>query len=173
MTAATTARVELAAAKAAVSELSKTAEAARHRIVELENSLQDEKSRRMSLEKELSDVGAACADKRPQVHIGNGAAGLRREEVQCLKDVDLEVLQGRLEDGLDVIRRENKRRLELQKNRLRDSLDQNMCAVCLESEKCIMFAPCNHICACEGCGGRVDKCPMCQSVVTSRVKVYL
>ena len=98
---------------------------------------------------------------------------LKPEEATSLRDDELENLEARLEAALDQIRREHKRRLVSEKSRLRASLDQNTCAVCLEAPKCIMFDPCNHICACEGCGAKVSKCPLCQIDVRSRVKVYL
>ena len=43
-----------------------------------------------------------------------------------------------------------------------------MCG-CAKREEVLL--PCGHVATCEGCGGRVKRCPLCKETVTGRNKV--
>lgn len=152
--------LELAAVQTACSELAAEAEAGNTRAASLEAALVAEKERRTAAEKQLQERAAT----------GSFSA----EQLTEMSEADLETSQARLEAGLDAIRREFRRRLEMDQIRLRDErAEQTLCSVCLTQEKCILLAPCNHICCCEVCGAKMQRCPLCQSAVTSRVTVFL
>lgn len=55
--------------------------------------------------------------------------------------------------------------------RLTSELELRLCVVCRDREKSVLFAPCNHICVCELCRGRLRpyRCPICQEPVQMHV----
>eukprot|EP00262_Sarcandra_glabra_P008939 TRINITY_DN22891_c0_g1_i1.p1 TRINITY_DN22891_c0_g1~~TRINITY_DN22891_c0_g1_i1.p1 ORF type:complete len:338 (+),score=64.49 TRINITY_DN22891_c0_g1_i1:183-1196(+) len=53
------------------------------------------------------------------------------------------------------------------------SKDQMMCRACRSKEISILLLPCRHLCLCKGCDGFIDVCPVCQSVKTASVEVYM
>lgn len=54
---------------------------------------------------------------------------------------------------------------------LHNELEQQLCVVCRDEKKAVLFQPCLHICVCEGCRGRLRpyRCPMCQEPVQSHI----
>jgi hypothetical protein len=50
--------------------------------------------------------------------------------------------------------------------------NQQMCKVCLDSPKCILSMPCNHVVMCEECANQVSKCPICREEIVSTIKIY-
>jgi hypothetical protein len=50
--------------------------------------------------------------------------------------------------------------------------NQQMCKVCLDSPKCILSMPCNHVVMCEECANQVSKCPICREDIVSTIKIY-
>lgn len=62
------------------------------------------------------------------------------------------------------------RELEL---RLDREKEQQMCVVCLDSERLWMLKPCNHYCVCEQCVHHLNnKCPICRKVIRDKEKVF-
>jgi hypothetical protein len=49
----------------------------------------------------------------------------------------------------------------------------NQCVICMEAEKNIKFAPCNHIACCGDCAKHCDVCPLCRARPTSSERVFL
>lgn len=41
--------------------------------------------------------------------------------------------------------------------------EDNACSICMDKEKCMAFINCGHMCICETCTQRVDKCPICRT----------
>uniref|UniRef100_A0A6A7FZT5 von Willebrand factor type A domain containing protein n=1 Tax=Hirondellea gigas TaxID=1518452 RepID=A0A6A7FZT5_9CRUS len=54
-----------------------------------------------------------------------------------------------------------------------DQEDATTCCVCLTNAKNILLRPCRHVCLCDECAPKVQKCPLCSEVITKRTKVYL
>lgn len=44
------------------------------------------------------------------------------------------------------------------------------CIVCMEKPKEIVFAPCGHFYACDGCSAGMKQCPICRCAITGRIK---
>ena len=53
-----------------------------------------------------------------------------------------------------------------------EKADQGECAVCLETGVLYLTGDCGHLCVCETCGRKVDKCPLCRKTKTILMKVY-
>ena len=46
-----------------------------------------------------------------------------------------------------------------------------LCTVCLTASSCMVFTRCGHLCACAGCAGSLDRCPICRARSES-IRVY-
>ena len=51
--------------------------------------------------------------------------------------------------------------------------NQDLCCICIERKKTVVFLPCRHMCTCEQCSDQVlsstNKCPMCNEEIVQRV----
>ena len=47
-----------------------------------------------------------------------------------------------------------------------------MCYKCRVNEKNVVVSPCNHFCLCFECSQALEKCYLCESVITQKVKIY-
>lgn len=49
------------------------------------------------------------------------------------------------------------------------------CIVCLENAADHAFIPCGHVCICGACADvtSLDACPLCRSIATGKLRVYL
>ncbi|KAK6113298.1 conserved hypothetical protein [Brugia malayi] len=60
-----------------------------------------------------------------------------------------------------------------------DDISRITCCICFIHEKSILLQPCNHICVCANCVEELLEtyeeplCPLCRSVITSYVDVYI
>ncbi|VDP11334.1 unnamed protein product [Onchocerca flexuosa] len=60
-----------------------------------------------------------------------------------------------------------------------DDVSRITCCICFIHEKSILLQPCNHICVCAHCVEELLEtyeeplCPLCRSVITSYVDVYI
>jgi len=73
--------------------------------------------------------------------------------------------------ALARLQREVQQRSRLARMQLHNELEQQLCVVCRDAKKTVLFLPCSHICVCEPCRGRLRpyRCPMCQEPVQSFV----
>ncbi|KAJ4961015.1 hypothetical protein NE237_020925 [Protea cynaroides] len=51
--------------------------------------------------------------------------------------------------------------------------EQMSCRLCKCKEVSILLWPCRHLCLCKDCEGFINVCPVCKSVKTSSVQVYM
>ena len=57
-----------------------------------------------------------------------------------------------------------------------DEEESQMCIICEERKRNIVFIPCKHLCLCDNCfqvDGKIDKCPMCREVIKDSMKVFV
>ncbi|CAH9107497.1 unnamed protein product [Cuscuta epithymum] len=47
------------------------------------------------------------------------------------------------------------------------------CRLCKAKEVSVLLMPCRHLCVCKECDGSVGECPVCATVITTSVQVYL
>ena len=47
------------------------------------------------------------------------------------------------------------------------------CKICFSAKAVIAFVPCGHICACVNCSERLFHCPLCRTLITTSVRVYI
>eukprot|EP00930_Biecheleria_cincta_P043844 TRINITY_DN30093_c0_g1_i1.p1 TRINITY_DN30093_c0_g1~~TRINITY_DN30093_c0_g1_i1.p1 ORF type:complete len:352 (+),score=69.10 TRINITY_DN30093_c0_g1_i1:39-1094(+) len=66
---------------------------------------------------------------------------------------------------------ESRTRARAARSQLRDELEQQLCAVCRDAKKAVLFLPCQHLCVCENCRTKLRpyRCPMCQEPVQSHI----
>ncbi len=53
--------------------------------------------------------------------------------------------------------------------------ERNLCVICQDAQKTILLRPCNHLCLCGNCASNVTavrRCPLCNTTITERIKVY-
>lgn len=53
------------------------------------------------------------------------------------------------------------------------SNDHMTCRACKKREVSFLLIPCRHLCLCKDCDGFTSVCPVCQSMKTGSVQVYL
>ena len=47
----------------------------------------------------------------------------------------------------------------------------NKCSICLDNNVAIVFN-CGHLCSCNACSARLDRCPICRVEITRRQRVF-
>jgi hypothetical protein len=55
----------------------------------------------------------------------------------------------------------------------KEAKESCLCVVCYEQKLDMLLQPCNHACCCALCAALVQKCPVCRSPITNRIKIYL
>jgi len=50
---------------------------------------------------------------------------------------------------------------------------KNLCDICFEQSKQILFQPCNHISCCKNCSQDLSTCPICRKNIQTKLSVYL
>uniref|UniRef100_A0A9J7ZFA5 E3 ubiquitin-protein ligase XIAP n=1 Tax=Cyprinus carpio carpio TaxID=630221 RepID=A0A9J7ZFA5_CYPCA len=49
---------------------------------------------------------------------------------------------------------------------------EKLCKVCMDSDINIVFIPCGHLVACQKCSEPLNKCPVCCTAITQKIKTY-
>ena len=49
----------------------------------------------------------------------------------------------------------------------------NLCIICCDNERSVVFLPCGHLIACGTCAIQFKTCPTCRSEITSLIKAFL
>ena len=47
------------------------------------------------------------------------------------------------------------------------------CGICYTEEKQIVFETCGHVYCCASCSEKLTYCPVCRSIITKRMKIYI
>eukprot|EP00948_MAST-09A_sp_MAST-9A-sp1_P000715 g715.t1 len=56
--------------------------------------------------------------------------------------------------------------------KLKSQQELNICVICQDAPKAVVFQPCNHLCSCVECANRLQKCPICRKKIRDRIHVY-
>jgi len=144
-------------------------------------SLQDE-TQRMTIEmeqlrKELSSLAEETQQKTSEIK------QLQEEKAELESKPVVEGLSYVLEKqnirhmnedqlaDLEVFLVHSTSKVQVIRNELRAT--QDLCCVCMERKKSVVFLPCRHQCTCEECSDQlltsINKCPMCTWEITQRV----
>jgi len=100
------------------------------------------------------------------------ACHMRGEDLGDLSVSNLGTLENRLNIALRNVQRAKSDRLAQQRKE-KELADLRSCVVCLMEDKCALFEPCKHLCACMACAQSLDCCPICRTAITRRIQVYL
>ena len=90
--------------------------------------------------------------------------------INDLNYFELKELDSKLEKILSRIKTEKINKL---KESSFPSINKRACIACMLNEISIIFKPCNHLCTCENCSDKINICPMCRQLITSRIKIKL
>jgi len=66
--------------------------------------------------------------------------------------------------------------LEAIERELEREKERWLCVICQYAEKCVMLLPCNHLCLCSGCKGRISDlsgCPICRATIKKAFTIFL
>lgn len=50
--------------------------------------------------------------------------------------------------------------------------DENICIICMDKKKSILFYPCCHIITCDICSSKVNQCPICREFIISKMHIF-
>lgn len=53
-----------------------------------------------------------------------------------------------------------------------DDKPKNVCVICLSRERRYATTPCAHLCLCELCCNKIDKCPICRKKNIGLMRIY-
>jgi hypothetical protein len=51
-------------------------------------------------------------------------------------------------------------------------LDENICIICMDKPREIVFVDCGHLITCKVCSRELNKCPMCRVAISKKIVVY-
>uniref|UniRef100_A0A9L0S4D1 E3 ubiquitin-protein ligase XIAP n=1 Tax=Equus caballus TaxID=9796 RepID=A0A9L0S4D1_HORSE len=51
--------------------------------------------------------------------------------------------------------------------------EEKLCKICMDRNIAVVFIPCGHLVTCKQCAEAVDKCPMCNTVITFKQKIFM
>jgi hypothetical protein len=116
-------------------------------------------SLRRQLEPEVIDVDAGDADS------GGGAAGASRSNgLRALHEQQQQ--QG---GALAKVKQEK----GVAEQQLEEAQDRLECTLCMDVERNVLFLPCSHVVACDGCAAELDECPICRTAITQKLPMNM
>eukprot|EP00931_Biecheleriopsis_adriatica_P024947 TRINITY_DN15434_c0_g1_i2.p1 TRINITY_DN15434_c0_g1~~TRINITY_DN15434_c0_g1_i2.p1 ORF type:complete len:296 (-),score=82.23 TRINITY_DN15434_c0_g1_i2:183-1070(-) len=137
--------------------------------------LRQEEAEAERLSREVAELRAALAAREDEnASLRTDAACWRLLGQESLEEVSSDELEHVLEvalHGIAGLQAESRVRSRTSRCQLRDELEQQLCAVCRDAKKEVLFLPCQHLCVCEGCRVKLRpyRCPMCQVPVQSHI----
>ncbi|OLQ01421.1 RING finger protein B [Symbiodinium microadriaticum] len=145
--------------------------------LQFQERLRQEEAEVERLAFEVAELRAALVLRDEELgHLRRDAAQWRllSRHKSGLGDISSDEIERVLEEagpGLAQLEAESRARARVARSQLRDELEQQLCAVCRDSKKAVLFLPCQHLCVCEGCRQRLRpyRCPMCQEPIQSHI----
>ena len=147
----------------------------RQKLIELKDKYESLEKKYFDLEKKESDKCEEYSDllnkKKNELEILKKYNNIYLlHNINELNYYELKELDSKLEKLLKGIKNEKLNKLKKSSFPL---LNKKSCIVCYTNEISIIFKPCNHLCICEKCNEKVNSCPMCRKLISSRLKVKL
>jgi hypothetical protein len=142
-----------------------------------QEQLRREEAAHQSLAREAAELREEAVARAGEVEMLQQDASrwqmLRQPE--GLRSVLTRELDGILEVALSAmvhLHAESRARSRSLKQQLHDELEQQLCVVCKDAKKTVLFMPCQHVCVCESCRGRLRpyRCPICQEPVQGHLE---
>lgn len=62
--------------------------------------------------------------------------------------------------------------MQVKQEQLEELAERSACVVCLEASIKAVIMPCMHACVCDGCLGRLRRCPVCRAGINRAEKVF-
>ena len=56
---------------------------------------------------------------------------------------------------------------------LKQLLNSRKCKTCHKKDACMVLVPCGHLACCVECGNKVNRCPVCRSMIKERIRSFL
>lgn len=56
---------------------------------------------------------------------------------------------------------------------IEENNDKTLCSICMVEQKNILFDNCKHCIVCEECANAINKCPLCNIVITKKIKIFI
>lgn len=91
---------------------------------------------------------------------GSGYYNVQSLVEDCLNNEDNEVSTGAEQDD-DPLKKLEKLQREKQ------------CKICMDRDICMVFIPCGHLVCCQQCSAALNKCPICCSSISQKIKTYI
>ena len=129
--------------------------------------------------REIADLKNAQSDNLGQIEAlvrSNFALSARtsilegdKSALRPLSYTDLSRTEDTLHNTLELIRQ----RKEEEIAKRMASKDVSLCVVCCEGKLEVLFRPCNHLCCCCECAGKMKECPICRGQIGTKEKVFM
>ena len=146
----------------------------RQKLIELKDKYDNLEKKYFDLEKEESNKCEEYNDllnkKKNELEILKKYNNIYLlHNINDLNYYELKDLDSKLENLLKGIKNEKLNKLK----KTSFPLNKKSCIACYTNEISIIFKPCNHLCICEKCSEKVNSCPMCRKLISSKIKVKL
>ena len=146
----------------------------RQKLIELKDKYENLEKKYFDLEKEESDkceeYNYLLNKKKNELEILKKYNNIYLlHKINDLNYYELKDLDSKLENLLKGIKTEKLNKLK----KASFPLNKKSCIACYSNEISIIFKPCNHLCICEKCSEKVQSCPMCRKMISTKIKVKL
>eukprot|EP00929_Paragymnodinium_shiwhaense_P008055 TRINITY_DN111982_c0_g1_i1.p1 TRINITY_DN111982_c0_g1~~TRINITY_DN111982_c0_g1_i1.p1 ORF type:complete len:340 (+),score=87.85 TRINITY_DN111982_c0_g1_i1:95-1114(+) len=149
--------------------------------IAVQEKLRQEEAGRERLQSEVEELRAALVESREDVAALRQDAGRWRiictlDSLNTVSSDELNTVLKVLLPALGPLHKETIARSVSAEQQLHSELENQLCVVCRDAKKAVLFQPCLHVCVCEGCrdrlqepNGRLYRCPMCQVPVSNSI----
>ncbi|KAJ5071832.1 hypothetical protein M0811_09992 [Anaeramoeba ignava] len=86
---------------------------------------------------------------------------LKSDQISQLSVTLLQELEAEFSRSLQLIQNEISRK------------NSDLCVVCFDKSKTVVFLPCRHCCCCDSCSMLVTNCPLCRAKINDRMKIFV
>ena len=94
------------------------------------------------------------------------------QQVQPQRNQPQRVLTQRVQPIIDMVRLSRRIQPYIVRPQENNS-ENNICLVCYDNKRNILFSPCNHLCCCNICSNNFTTCPYCRIVIENKTTIYI